>query len=208
MSKTEIVNLEGKKVTDVTLAKEVFGIKPNDTALYDAITLALNSERQGTHAVKTRDMVSGGGKKPWKQKGTGRARQGSIRAPQWYHGGIVFGPTTERNYSKKQNKKERKLAFKSALTYMAKDGNVIVIDAFDLKTNKTKDALKVLETLKADKKVLIVVKELNDNAVLATRNINNVRLLPVNEVGTLDIVRADTLVIDKGSLETLEGALK
>jgi len=208
MSKTEIVSLEGKKVADVTLAKEVFGIEPNDTALYDAITLALNSERQGTHAVKTRDMVSGGGKKPWKQKGTGRAHQGSIRAPQWYHGGVVFGPKTERNYSKKQNKKERKLAFKSALTYMAKEGDVIVIDAFDLKTNKTKDALKVLETLKANKKVLIVVNELNDNAVLATRNINNVRLLPVNEVGTLDIVRADTLVIDKKSLETLEGALK
>ena len=208
MTKTEIVDLKGKKIADVTLAKEVFGIEPNDTALYDAITLALNSERQGTHAVKTRDMVSGGGRKPWKQKGTGRARQGSTRAPQWYHGGVVFGPTTERNYNKKQNKKERKLAFRSALTYMAKEGNIKVIDNFNLDTNKTKDALKVLETLEANKKVLIVVSKLDDNAVLATRNINNVRLLTVNEVGTLDIVRADTLLIDKGSLETLEGALK
>src|SRR5574344_1576574 len=145
MSKTEIVNLEGKKIADVTLAKEVFGIKPNDTALYDAITLALNSERQGTHAVKTRDMVSGGGKKPWKQKGTGRARQGSIRAPQWYHGGVVFGPTLERNYTKSQNKKESLLALKTALTYKALDNEIIVLDDFALKTNKTKEALAIFK---------------------------------------------------------------
>lgn len=208
MAKTEIVNIEGKKVADVTLNKDVFGIQPNDTVLYDAITLSLNSERQGTHAVKNRSEVSGGGRKPYRQKHTGNARQGSIRAPHYYHGGVVFGPTTERNYSKKQNKKERKLALKSALTYLAKEGNIIVVDTFALKSNKTKDALKVLDTLKANNKVLIVVNELDDNAVLATRNISNVRLLKVDEVGTLDIMRADTLLIDKVALETLEGALK
>lgn len=206
--KKDILDLNGKKVSDVTLNKEIFGIKTNDTVLYDAITLALNSERQGTHKVKNRAEVSGGGIKPWRQKGTGRARQGSIRAPQWYHGGVVFGPTTERNYSKKQNKKERRLAFKTALTYLAKDNGIVVLDNFNLETNKTKDAVKVLANLKLNKKVLIVLNELTDNAVMATRNIKNVRLLKVNEVSTLDIVRCDTLLIEKEALKTLEGALQ
>ena len=133
-----VLNIKGEKVNDITLNAEVWGITPNDAVLYDAITLARNAMRQGTHETKTRSEVSGGGKKPWRQKGTGRARQGSIRSAQWYHGGIVFGPHM-RSYDKKMNRKERRLALKSALTYKANDKEIFVVEDIKLETSKTKE---------------------------------------------------------------------
>ena len=156
MAKTSVLNIKGEKVSDITLNAEVWGIVPNDAVLYDAITLARNAMRQGTHDTKTRSEVSGGGRKPWRQKGTGRARQGSTRAPHWIKGGIVFGPHP-RNYDKKMNRKERRLALKSALAYKNIDKELIVVDNFNLENAKTKDAKQALENLKVSKNVLIVV---------------------------------------------------
>lgn len=196
------------KKLNVTLDKQVFGIEPNDVVLYDAITLSRNAQRQGTSSTKTRSEVSGGGRKPWRQKGTGRARQGSIRAPQWYHGGVVFGPRPERNYTKKQNRKEARLALKSALSYKALENEIVVVDNFNLETNKTKDAIKVLNELGATKNVLIVVEELTDNMILATRNINYVNLLEASEINTLDVVRADKMIVTEAALKNIEEVLK
>ena len=206
MTKISVLNIKGEKVKDLTLKAEVWGIVPNDAVLYDAITLARNAMRQGTHETKTRSEVSGGGRKPWRQKGTGRARQGSIRAAQWYHGGVVFGPHM-RSYDKKMNRKERRLALKSALAYKAIESKMIVIDKFDLNTNKTKDMKAILNSLKAEKKVLIVVDELTDNLILSTRNLSNVLLLSVDEINTYDVVYADTLVITEAAVKALEEVL-
>ncbi len=195
MAKLSVLNIKGEKVSDITLEKQVFGITPNDAVLYDAITLTRNAQRQGTASTKTRSEVSGGGRKPWRQKGTGRARQGSIRAAQWYHGGVVFGPTP-RDYDKKMNRKERRLALKSALAYKEIEKAIVVVDSLNLETNKTKDMLNILNNLKlANKKVLIVVDGLNENLILATRNIASVMLLEASEINTLDVVSADALLM-------------
>lgn len=195
MAKLSVLNIKGEKVSDITLEKQVFGITPNDAVLYDAITLTRNAQRQGTASTKTRSEVSGGGRKPWRQKGTGRARQGSIRAAQWYHGGVVFGPTP-RDYDKKMNRKERRLALKSALAYKGVEKAIVVVDSLNLETNKTKDMLNILNNLKlANKKVLIVTDELNENLILATRNIASVMLLEASEINTLDVVSADALLM-------------
>lgn len=195
MAKLSVLNIKGEKVSDITLEKQVFGITPNDAVLYDAITLTRNAQRQGTASTKTRSEVSGGGRKPWRQKGTGRARQGSIRAAQWYHGGVVFGPTP-RDYDKKMNRKERRLALKSALAYKDIEKAIVVVDSLNLETSKTKDMLNILNNLKlANKKVLIVVDELNENLILATRNIASVMLLEASEINTLDVVSADALLM-------------
>lgn len=206
MEKLSVLNIKGEKVKDITLSETVFGIEPNDAVLYDAITLARNAQRQGTHSTKTRSEVSGGGRKPWRQKGTGNARQGSTRAPHWRHGGIVFGPTP-RSYAKKMNKKERRLALKSALSYKVLDNEMIVVDNFNLETNKTKDAKVVLENLKAVGTTLIVVNELTENVVLATRNLNNVLLLEAGEINTLDIVSANNMIITEDAVKTIEEVL-
>ena len=152
MPKVALLNLKGEKVKDIKLNDEVFGIEPNNQTIYDAVVRKGASLRQGTHAVKDRSEVSGGGAKPWRQKGTGRARQGSIRAPHWRHGGIVFGPTTERNYEKKQNRKESRLALKSALSYKAGNKSIIVVDNFEVKDNKTKTFSKIFSDLKIEGK--------------------------------------------------------
>lgn len=206
MTKISVLNIKGEKVKDLTLKAEVWGIVPNDAVLYDAITLARNSMRQGTHETKTRSEVSGGGKKPWRQKGTGRARQGSTRSPQWVHGGIVFGPHV-RSYDKKMNRKERRLALKSALAYKVIDKELIIVDSFKLESNKTKDAKEILSNLKTGKKVLIIVDELDENTILATRNLNNVMLLQVNEINTLDIVAANNMIITEAAVKTIEEVL-
>ena len=150
--------------------------------------------------------MSGGGKKPWRQKGTGRARQGSTRAPHWRHGGIVFGPHP-RSYDKKMNRKERRLALKSALSYKFIDKELIVVDNFNLESNKTKDAIKVLENLKATKNILIVVDELTENVILATRNLENVILLQADEINTLDIVSADNMIVTENAVKLIEEVL-
>ena len=206
MKKQNILNINGEKVKDITLNKEVFGIEPNDTVLYDAIKLAQNSARQGTASVKGRSDVSGGGRKPWRQKGTGRARQGSIRAPHWYHGGVAFGQQF-KNYSTKMNRKERRLALKSALAYKLINEELIIVDDIKLDTNKTKDMKNILTNLKAERNVLIVVSELTDNIVLATRNLNNVLLLEASEINTLDVVSADALIITESAIKVVEEAL-
>jgi len=206
MKKQTVLNIKGEKVGDITLNETVWGIEPNDAVLYDAITLARNNQRQGTADTKTRSEVSGGGIKPWKQKGTGRARQGSIRAPHWPGGGVVFGPHP-RSFAKKMNRKERRLALKSALSYKVIESEMIVLDSFVMESAKTKDAKAILAALKADKKVLIVVDELNDNLVLSTRNLNNVVLLEANEINTYDVVAADNMIITEKAVKAIEEVL-
>ncbi len=206
MAKIDILNLKGEKVSDITLNKNLWEFEPNDAVLYDALRLARNSVRQGTHDTKTRSEVSGGGKKPWRQKGTGRARQGSTRAPHWPGGGVVFGPHP-RSYSFKMNKKERRLALKSALAYKLKDKELIVIDDFKIESNKTKDMSAIMKNLKADKNILIVVNELDENMILATRNLNNILLLQADEINTYDVVAADKMIITKDAIKAIEEVL-
>lgn len=206
MSKTQVINLQGEKVKDIQLNDNLWGIEPNDTVLYDAITLTRNSLRQGTHATKTRGEVSGGGKKPWKQKGTGQARQGSIRAPHWRGGGITFGPQP-RSYDKKMNRKERRLALKSALAYKAINSELIVVENFNVETNKTKDMISILEKLNATGKTLIVVDELSDNQILATRNLKNINLLQADEINTYDIVNCNKVIITEAAVKAIEEVL-
>ena len=206
MGKLSVLNVKGEKTSDISLNKELWAMEPNDAVLYDAITLSRNSLRQGTASTKTRSEVSGGGAKPWRQKGTGRARQGSTRAPHWRHGGIVFGPHP-RDYDKKMNRKERRLALKSALAYKAIDNELVVIDSFKLESGKTKEAVSVLNNLKVSKNVLIVVDELDENMVLATRNLSNVILLQANEINVLDIISADYMVVTEAAIKMIEEVL-
>lgn len=207
MSKVSVLNIKGEKAKDITLNKDVWAIEPNDAVLYDAVILSQASLRQGTASTKTRSEVSGGGAKPWRQKGTGRARQGSRTAPNWPGGGIVFGPHP-RSYKVKMNKKERRLALKSALSYKVLESELVVVDNFTLESNKTKEVKNILNTLGATKNVLIVVDELTDNLILATRNLKNVILLAANEINTLDVVSADKLIITESALKNIEEALK
>lgn len=208
MKKVELLNLKGEKVKDINLNENVFGIEPNKNVLYDAIILARASLRQGTHSTKNRSEVSGGGRKPWRQKGTGRARQGSIRAVQWVGGGR-YGTPVPRDYSKKQNRKERRLAIKSALADKANEKAIMVLENLNLATPKTKDMKALLETLKiADKKVLLVVKEFDDNMILASRNLQNVVLILADEINVLDIVGTDVVVFTQDALNAVEEVLK
>ena len=205
MEKLQIINTKGEKISDIKLNEQIWGIEPNDAVLYDALRLARNNYRQGTADTKTRSEVSGGGRKPWRQKGTGRARQGSTRAPHWPGGGVVFGPHP-RSYAIKMNRKERRLALKSALAYKAIESNLIVVDKLEV-TGKTKDMKAILNSLNATKKVLIVTDELTDNLILSTRNLNNVLLLGVDEINTYDVVYADTMIITEAAVKKLEEVL-
>ena len=207
MSKVDIINTKGEKIKDIKLKDNVFIKEPNDAVLHHAIVLAQASLRQGTHKTKTRSEVSGGGRKPWRQKGTGNARQGSIRATQWRGGGIVFGPTP-RDYSKKQNKKERRLALKSALSYKMIDKELIIVDDIKFETSKTKEMMNFLKTLNiVNEKVLIVLTELDENICLSSRNMGNVKVIRTDEVNTLDVVTADKMVITASALNKLQEAL-
>ena len=207
MSKVDIINTKGEKIKDIKLKDNVFIKEPNDAVLHNAIVLAQASLRQGTHKTKTRSEVSGGGRKPWRQKGTGNARQGSIRATQWRGGGIVFGPTP-RDYSKKQNKKERRLALKSDLSYKVIDKELIIVDDIKFETSKTKEMMNFLKTLNiVNEKVLIVLTELDENICLSSRNMGNVKVIRTDEVNTLDVVTADKMVITASALNKLQEAL-
>lgn len=197
-----------EKVNDIKLCKEVFAITPNDNVLRDAIQVARCGLRQGTYKVKNRSEVSGGGRKPWRQKGTGRARQGSIRAPQWRGGGVALGPVP-RDYSIKMNRKERKLALKSALSYKAEEKAIIVVDKIEVSVPKTKEMIKMLESLEIqDKKVLIVMNELTENVILASRNLQNILIMEPNELNVLDILNADYLLASVDAIKEIEEALK
>lgn len=208
MKKIELLNLKGEKVNELKLNEEIFSITPNDKVLYDAIILARASLRQGTHSTKNRSEVSGGGRKPWRQKGTGHARQGSIRAVQWVGGGR-YGTPVPRDYSKKQNRKERRLALKSALSHKFNDNEVIVVEELAFETPKTKEMMTLLNTLKiGDKKVLFVVEDFTENVILASRNIPNVALIVANELNVLDLVNSDVVVFTSEAIKKIEEALK
>ena len=205
MKKQAILNINGEKIEDIKLNENIFGIEPNKNVLYDAIILARASLRQGTHSTKTRAEVSGGGRKPWRQKGTGHARQGSIRAVQWRGGGIAFGPTP-RDYSKKMNRKERRLALKSALTTKVED--MIIVDDIKLTTPKTKDMLNLLKGLNLENaKTLVIVKELDENIILASRNLQNIALIDATEINVLDLIAADKVLITKEAINKIEEVL-
>ena len=207
MAKTQVLNLKGEKVKDLTLNDNVWNIETNDLCLKKMIKLQLDSMRQGTHKTKTRSEVSGGGRKPWKQKGTGRARQGSIRATQWRGGGIAFG-VSPRSYSFKINKKERVLALKTALTYKAKTKELVVIDNIKLDSLKTKEVINILDTLKLSGKVLFVTNDENENLYMAARNLGNVLVLMADEINCYDIVNADVMVCDEEAVKKIEEAIK
>ena len=208
MKKIDLLNLKGEKVNELKLNEEVFSITPNDKVLYDAIILTRASLRQGTHSTKNRSEVSGGGRKPWRQKGTGHARQGSIRAVQWVGGGR-YGTPVPRDYSKKQNRKERRLALKSALSHKFNDNEVIVMEELVFATPKTKEMTTLLNTLKiADKKVLFVVDDFTENVILASRNLANVALIAANEINVLDLVNSDVVVFTSEAIKKIEEALK
>lgn len=208
MKKINLLNLKGEKVNELKLNEEIFSITPNDKVLYDAIILARASLRQGTHSTKNRSEVSGGGRKPWRQKGTGHARQGSIRAVQWVGGGR-YGTPVPRDYSKKQNRKERRLALKSALSHKFNDNEVIVMEELTFRVPKTKEMMTLLNTLKiADKKVLFVVDDFTENVILASRNIPNVALIAANELNVLDLVNSDVVVFTSEAIKKIEEALK
>ena len=207
MPKMNVINVKGEKVKDIKLDDKVWSIEPNDAVIYDAIVLQMASLRQGTHKVKTRAEVSGGGRKPWRQKGTGNARQGSTRSPQWRHGGIVFGPTTERNYNIKMNKKERRLALKSALSYKVLDSELKVLDTLVLENSKTKGMLNIMKDLKLEDSVLFVVNELSDEIILASRNIKGVKVILPNEVNVLDLATYKNMVATEDAVKAIEEVL-
>ena len=181
MPKIDVYDINGKKVNNIELNEKVFGIEPNENIVHEVLINYLANQRQGTHDTKTRSEVSGGGRKPWRQKGTGRARQGSTRAPHWPGGGIVFGPHP-RSYAKKMNRKERRLALKSALAYKVIESELVIVDDIKLTSNKAKDFKDIMANLKLDKNILIVVKELDENLILASRNFKNVIVLAADEI--------------------------
>ena len=207
MTKVNVIDLKGEKVKDLTINDEIWKNEGNDIVLKKAIRLQLDSLRQGTADTKGRSEVSGGGRKPYRQKGTGNARQGSIRAPHYRGGGIVFGPTP-RSYSFKTNRKERRLALKTALSEKFAEKNLIVVDSLVLESVKTKDAIKLLETLKLTGKVLFVSAGDAENLYLATRNLGNVAVVMADELNVYDIVNADMVVIDSDTVNYVEEALK
>lgn len=206
MAKTQVLNLNGDKVKDLALNDSVWAVEVNEPVMHDAIVLAQASLRQGTASTKTRSEVSGGGRKPYKQKGTGNARQGSTRSPQWPGGGIVFGPKP-RKYDKKQNRKERRLALKSALTSKLQEKELVVVENLNLESNKTKAFNEMLAKLNVNGKALIVCATENENLYLAARNNNKVAVMTASEVNVLDLVATDYLVIDEASIKALEEVL-
>ena len=206
MAKVQVLNQKGEKVNDITLKDSVWNVKVNESVMHDAIVLAQASLRQGTASTKTRSEVSGGGRKPWKQKGTGNARQGSTRSPQWPGGGIVFGPKP-RKYDLKQNRKERRLALKSALSSKLQDKGLVVVENLNLETAKTRDFNKMLKDLKINGKVLVVCAEENENLFYASSNNQKVAVVATNEINVLDLVACDYLLIDAASVKKIEEVL-
>jgi large subunit ribosomal protein L4 len=203
MPKVAVYNVTGAQVGEIELSDAIFGITPNAHVLHDAVVMQQASLRRGTHDVKGRSEVRGGGRKPWRQKGTGRARQGSIRSPQWVGGGTVFGPTP-RSYAYKLPKKVRRLALKSALSTKVNAQEIIVLDALSIDAPKTKDVVKLLNNLKLDKKALIVAAEQDANLFLSARNIPGVKVVEATGINVLDILHHDALVITKDAVSKVE----
>lgn len=206
MPNVTLFKQDGTQNGEVTLNEEIFGIEPNESVVFDAIIMQRASLRQGTHAVKNRSAVRGGGRKPWRQKGTGRARQGSIRSPQWVGGGVVFGPTP-RSYKYKLNKKVRRLALKSALSTKVVENEIVVLDALAFEAPKTKEMISVLGALNVTSKALVVTAEENATVELSTRNIPGVKVLSVAQLNVLDLLDATKLVITQDAVKKIEEVL-
>jgi large subunit ribosomal protein L4 len=206
MPKVALFNQTGSQVGDIELADSVFGIEPNSSVLHDAVVMQQASLRQGTHKTKGRSEVRGGGRKPWRQKGTGRARQGSIRSPQWVGGGVVFGPTP-RSYSYKLPKKVRRLAIKSALSSKVQAEEVVVLDNLSFDAPKTKEMAAVLAGLSVDRKALVVTADYNEAVALSARNLPGVTFVTAEGVNVLDVLKHDKLVITKDAVEKVEEVL-
>ena len=203
MPNCSVFDSKGKKVSDIELAESVFGIEPNQSAMHLCVVNYLANQRQGTQSTKTRSEVSGGGRKPWRQKGTGRARQGSTRSPQWTHGGIAHGPKP-REYGFSINKKVRRLAMKSALSSKVAAEEMVVLESLELGAIKTKDVVNVLSSLETGKKVLIVLPEKNDVIYRSARNIAGVEVSLVNTLNVYDILNCDTMVVLKDAVSKIE----
>lgn len=203
MAKLAVLDKAGKKVSDIELADSIFAIEPNESAMHLMVVNYLANQRQGTQSTRTRSEVSGGGKKPWRQKGTGRARQGSTRAPQWTHGGIALGPKP-RDYGFDVNKKVRRLAMKSALSAKVAAKEMIVLDSFGVDAIKTKEVAEVLAAIKAGKKTLIVLPEKNDVVYKSARNIAGTNVTLVNTLNVYDILNCNTIVVLKDAVAKIE----
>lgn len=203
MPKVNVLNLSGDKVEEITLAEEIFGIEPNEHAVYEAVKNILANRRQGTQSAKTRAEVKGGGKKPWRQKGTGRARQGSIRAPQWTGGGIVFAPKP-RDYSYKIPKKVRRLALKSVLSSKVETEDMIVLDALVMEEASTKKAVEILKNIDAKEKAIVLVADGSDNVRKSFHNIPKVATLALGEINVYDLLKYDTVVLTKEAVKKIE----
>ena len=202
MAKVSVYNIEGKEVDTIELNDAVFGVEVNEHLVHMAVVNQLANNRQGTQKAKTRSEVSGGGRKPWRQKGTGHARQGSTRSPQWTGGGVVFAPKP-RDYSIKLNKKERRLAIKSALTTKVNESKLIVLDSFELDEIKTKKFVAVMNNLKAEK-ALVVLNEKNDNVIKSANNVPTVKTALTNTINVYDILKYDTLVLTQDAVATIQ----
>ena len=203
MPKIDVYSIEGKKVKEVELKDEIFGIVPNEAVVHSVLVNFLANQRQGTQNTKTRSEVRGGGRKPWRQKGTGRARQGSIRAPQWIKGGIALGPKP-RSYYYTVNKKERQLAVKSVLSSKVLENTLVVVDSLDMKEIKTKEMVKVLNNLKVEGKTLMLLADKNENVQKSARNIEGVKTTLVNTINVYDLLKYKNLVITLDTVKKLE----
>ncbi len=203
MPKVDVFDIKGKKVSDIELADSVFGIEPNENIVHAVLVNYLANQRQGTQSTKTRAEVRGGGKKPWRQKGTGRARQGSIRAPQWIKGGIALGPKP-RSYKYTVNKKERRLAIKSILSSKVLEKELTVVEKLELKEIKTKTMVKALADLKVEGKTLIIVPENNKNVLMSSRNIEGVKTITANNINVFDLLKYTNLILPVDTVKKLE----
>jgi len=203
MPKVDVYNMQGKKVSDVELSEAVFGIEPNENIVHSVLVNYLANQRQGTQSTKTRAEVSGGGRKPWRQKGTGRARQGSIRAPQWIKGGIALGPKP-RSYSYRINKKEKQLAIRSLLSAKVLDNELTVVDKLEVEEAKTKVMAKALTDLKVEGKALIILADRNDNVLRSSRNIEGVKTIELNTINVFDLLNCNKLVLPLDTVKKLE----
>ena len=203
MPKVDVLDIKGKKVSDIELADSVFGIEPNEAIVHSVLVNYLANQRQGTQSTKTRAEVSGGGKKPWRQKGTGRARQGSIRAPQWIKGGIALGPKP-RSYKYTVNKKEKRLAIKSVLSSKVLEKELTVVDKLEVKEIKTKTMVKALADMKVEGKTLIVLPEKNKNVLMSSRNIEGVKTIVANNINIFDLLKYTNLILPVDTVKKLE----
>ena len=203
MPKVSVYNVEGKKVSDIDLKEEIFGIEPNEAIIHSVLVNYLANQRQGTQSTKTRSEVSGGGRKPWRQKGTGRARQGSIRAPQWIKGGIALGPKP-RSYKYTVNKKERRLAVKSMLSMKVLEQSLVVVDKLAFEEIKTKNMVSALNNLKVTGKTLVMLAEKNENVQKSARNIEGVKTTLVNTINVYDLLKYNNLVVTLDTVKKLE----